>query len=96
MFSITHKKQIKRATCIRKILSTLGKWIITIIKQLNVQRQQVLDETGTLTPPRIGSLLIMSISGGVTRGVPVVIMSPSIGAPYTLTGSHRLVKETLF
>jgi hypothetical protein len=38
----------------------------------------------------------MSISGGVTRGVPVVIMSSSIGAPYTLIGSHRLVKETLF
>jgi hypothetical protein len=29
----------------------------------------------------------MSISGGTTRGVPVVIMSPSIGFPYTLTGS---------
>jgi hypothetical protein len=38
----------------------------------------------------------MSISGGVTRGVPVVIMSSSIGAPYTLIGSHRLVKEKLY
>jgi len=35
----------------------------------------------------------MSTSGGVERGVPVVIMLPSIGPPYTLTGSHKLVKE---
>jgi hypothetical protein len=35
----------------------------------------------------------MSTSGGETRGVPVVIMSPSNGLPYTLTGSHRLVTE---
>ncbi len=59
-----------------------------------VDAQQKSEKVVTLTSPRIGSLLIMSISGGVARGVPVVVMSPSTGLPYTLTGSQRLVKVT--
>lgn len=47
----------------------------------------------TLTPRRIGSLLIKSINGGLLRGVPVVSKSPSIGIPYTLTESQRLVEN---
>lgn len=38
----------------------------------------------------MGSLLIMSINGGVERGVPVVIVSPSIALPNTFTASQRL------
>ncbi len=46
----------------------------------------------TLTPQRMGSLLIMSIKGGSLNGVPVVTTSPSIYFvfPYTLALSHRL------
>lgn len=45
----------------------------------------------TLIPWRTGSLLIISVNGGVPRGVPVVNKSPSMGLPYTLTASHRLI-----
>lgn len=44
----------------------------------------------TLTPCSIGSLLIISINGGLPRGVPVVRVSPSTEFPYTLAASHRL------
>lgn len=44
----------------------------------------------TLTPLRMGSLLIMSMRGGLARGVPVVVISPSRAYPYTFVGSHRL------
>lgn len=49
-------------------------------------------EVLTFTPWSIGSLLIMSINGGLARGVPVVNRSPSIILPYTLVESQRLHK----
>jgi hypothetical protein len=50
-------------------------------------------KTWTVTSRSMGSLLIMSINGGLLRGVPVVSKSPSMGLPNTLTASQRLVKR---
>ena len=47
----------------------------------------------TFTLRRIGSSVIISINGGLVRGVPVVISSPSTGFPCTLTASQRLIVE---
>lgn len=35
----------------------------------------------------------MSMSGGLSSGVPIVKGSPSIGLPYTLAASHWLKKK---
>lgn len=57
-----------------------------------VQMIMYVEETSqsTFTPWRTGSLLIMSINGGIPRGLPVVSVSPSTVLPYTFRASQRL------
>lgn len=77
---------------IKPFTSCFSVWLLNLAIKNWEESNTNEREKFTLTLLRIGSLLIISINGGLLRAVPVVILSPSIGFPCTLVASQRLTE----